>query len=55
MSFKIVCDHCQREIGKEYVKIDFYENCKTVLGHFHIDCFNYKFSCDIRKIKDKNK
>lgn len=52
MSYRYICDHCQREIAADKVRIEFEENKKRISKDFHIDCFNYKFSCDIRKIKE---
>ena len=28
------------------------EEINRIIKDFHIDCFNYEFSCDIRKIKE---
>lgn len=52
MSIKVVCDHCQRILDKDYVKIEYKNNSRNIYRHYHIDCFNYKFSCDIRKINE---
>ena len=53
MSLKKICDHCQGIINltDEYVNIDYRGN-KSIRKHYHIDCFNRKFSCDIRKIEE---
>lgn len=52
MSSKILCDRCGLEIKySDRVRIEFVENDKRVYKDFHIDCFNYEFSCNIRKIK----
>lgn len=50
---KYFCDKCGNEIDTRcVVKIELQENGKYIFKHFHIDCFNYEFSCDIRKIKE---
>lgn len=52
MSSKMFCDRCGLEIKySDRVRIEFVENDKRVYKDFHIDCFNYEFSCNIRKIK----
>lgn len=55
MSFTRICDHCHQATGKNYIHIDYQENSKYINKDYHIDCFNYKFSCDIRKIKENEK
>lgn len=55
MSVKFVCDHCQRIIDNDIVKVDYKENGRSIFRHFHIDCFNYKFNCDIRTINESEK
>ena len=52
MSVKYVCDHCNGVIEKDCIKIDYAEQNRSLYKHYHIDCFNIKFSCDIRKIKE---
>lgn len=53
MSFTRICDHCHQATGKNYIHIDYNENNKYINKDYHIDCFNYKFSCNIRNIKEK--
>lgn len=53
MSFMKVCDHCHRVInsGEEWIRADYHQsNTNWITKDFHVDCFNYKFSCDIRKM-----
>jgi len=56
MTYKYVCDHCKQIIDRNinYVHVDYYNNIesKYFARDFHIDCFNYKFSTDIRKIEE---
>ena len=52
MSSKTFCDRCGLELDyNNRVRIEFVENGKRVYKDFHIDCFNYEFYCNIRKIK----
>lgn len=51
MTFKVICDKCGKEITDNKVRVEFKENRKYIAKDYHIDCFNYEFSCDIRKIK----
>lgn len=53
MSFTRICDHCHQPTGNKYIHIDYQENGTYINKDFHIDCFNYKFSCDVRQIKEK--
>lgn len=55
MSYKHLCDRCQQELKNDYIRIEYAEGINRVNKDFHIDCFNYQFSCDIRKIKELNK
>jgi len=55
MSFTRICDHCHQPTGNNYIHIDYQEKGKYINKDFHVDCFNYKFSCDIRKIKENEK
>ena len=52
MGCKYFCDRCGNEIQKEKVRIEYREGSGIWFRDFHIDCFNYQFSCDIRKIKE---
>ena len=56
MTYRYVCDHCKQIIDRNinYVHVDYYNNIesKYFARDFHIDCFNYKFSTDIRKIEE---
>lgn len=50
---KCFCDKCKGEITYDnFVKVEFRENNVYKFRDYHIDCFNYEFSCDIRKIKE---
>lgn len=54
MAYKYFCDRCGCEIcDNNFVKLEFKENNEYKFKHYHIDCFNYEFSCDIRKIKEQ--
>lgn len=56
MGYKLVCDHCGTEITAEHENIRVEgqikknENLQKVWKYYHVDCFNYKFSTDIRKL-----
>ncbi len=52
MSFTRICDHCHQEINDKYLHIDYHHDKICIYKDFHIDCFNYKFSCDIRNIEE---
>lgn len=52
MSYKHICDRCNQEIKDNFVRIEYAEGSNRIIKDFHIDCFNYEFSCDIRKIKE---
>lgn len=60
MGFKLFCDKCGKEISNsdESIKIDaqiFSQNrLQKFWKYYHIDCFNYEFSTDIRKLRDGN-
>lgn len=52
MSYKHICGRCNQEIKDNFVRIEYAEGSNRIIKNFHIDCFNYEFSCDIRKIKE---
>lgn len=53
MAYKRICDRCNYEIpNNNFVKIEFKEGNIYKYGDYHVDCFNYEFNCDIRKIKN---
>lgn len=53
MSTKTICDRCKNEIKDgDKVRIEVWQDGVPVFKDFHIDCFNYQFSCDVRKIKE---
>lgn len=54
MTYRLVCDHCHQDILFEsnQVTITYKIGLKTINRHYHKDCFNYKFSTDIERIKD---
>ena len=53
MSSKTYCDICGQQItGVNCIRIEYREPSTYIYKDFHIDCFNYHFSCDIRKIKE---
>lgn len=53
MSTIRICDYCGNSIDHNYmVHCEKFEDGKPVFKDYHIDCFNYKFSCDIRKIEE---
>lgn len=60
MGYKLFCDRCGKEISNsdESINIDaniFSQNrLQKVWKFYHIDCFNYEFSTDIRKLEDGN-
>lgn len=51
MSFTRICDHCHQQIDRkqDVVSVEYRKDGKYITKDYHIDCFNYKFSCDIRK------
>lgn len=51
MSYKHICDRCNQEIKDNFVRIEYAEGSNRIIKDFHIDCFNYEFSCDIRKMQ----
>ena len=54
MSYLKICDHCKQVLTtKDIVSVDFWEDNQYAKADYHIDCFNFKYSCDIRKIKEK--
>ena len=62
MGYKLICDRCGCEIrnGDESIKIDAEikkdNRMQKVWKYYHINCFNYEFSADIRKLaKVENK
>ena len=51
MTYKLFCDRCDKQIYDDtFIKLEYKENGKYRFGHYHVDCFNYEFSCDIRNI-----
>lgn len=56
MSTATICDHCKQIITKEQecITLQYNEPSKLYLTikHYHKDCFNYKFSTDIKRIND---
>ena len=52
-SVKIQCDRCGHEIQKDFVRIELREGNCLKWKDYHVDCFNYEFSTDIRKLKEK--
>lgn len=59
MSFTRICDHCKQVImnKEEYLHIEYQAredgiSSKYLSRDYHLDCFNYKFSTDIRKIEE---
>lgn len=55
MSYLKICDRCKREIDDEYIRIGYIKRNKRINKDFHIDCFNFEFSCDIRKMENETK
>lgn len=53
MSSKTFCDRCGQEINyNSRIRIEVLEDGKRTFKDYHVDCFNYEFCCDIRKIFD---
>lgn len=58
MALKVVCDYCKKIISKdsERVRLEWLYKEGNISSYtvkdYHTDCFNYNFSCDIRKIKE---
>ena len=56
MGYKLFCDRCGTEIHNtdESIKIDAEikngKSLQKVWKYYHVDCFNYEFSTDIRKL-----
>lgn len=51
MTYKCFCDRCgQQIVDNNIVKIEFHEGKTYRWGHYHVDCFNYEFSTDIRNM-----
>lgn len=57
MSIRKVCDHCQQIIDRnqEYVHIELNGTKGSLAKYrdYHVDCFNYKFSTDIRVLNQE--
>lgn len=52
----LVCDRCHQPITDNgRVRIEFIENGTRIFKDYHVDCFNYEFSTDIRKIAEEQK
>ena len=55
MSTVTICDRCKQliERNSEYITVQYNEPHKPLLiKHYHKDCFNYKFSTDIKRIEN---
>lgn len=56
MGYKLFCDRCGNEIcnDQENIKIDAEifdgKRITKVWKYYHLDCFNYEFSTDTRKL-----
>lgn len=52
MSTVLHCDRCHLPMDyNDRVRIEYIKKNKRIYKDFHIDCFNYEFSTDIRKIE----
>lgn len=52
MTTRMYCDRCGNEIQTDRVRIELREGTCVKWKDYHVDCFNYEFSTDIRKIKE---
>lgn len=59
MGYKLYCDRCGKEICNRDENININaeifdgERTQKVWKYYHLDCFNYEFSTDIRKVVNK--
>lgn len=55
MSLATICDHCKQVITRdlECITLQYNGPHKYLhIKHYHKDCFNYKFSTDIKRIEN---